>query len=388
MYAQIQLKKMSNYNYELDELFSSSKEEGQKNEQTPSTIISTQVSSNLNSVHDEFVEQMVNESEMEHEVKIILQEQEAECIGRELVNSVFNFEITDDGEQKATNEVNESVALSDQDIVKELSVTVEFDSTNVISDPSDEDQSSDAIVPKKANLDEELDSFISGIDFKSSVFKRMELARQNAKWEREEKEKRYFVEKVEPRTDFSEYGEWAEIMEAEHKEKYEEYKQNLARIKQLKADDKQKEKLQKEIQREKLAKERSDRKVERNINKLETQLQRQGHYANVIGYNESQTMIKLSIPRTYHRLVDNCGRIIVTSPFIELSNTKPMFYYYSLKQQLFFLYGKSPSNKEYTLMFKASTQEEMWEAIKKVEPVNYAGFSFHKFELFDSSRFY
>lgn len=361
---------MANFYNELDELFSSSKHEGQKNINTPEIFISKQASPNLGPDHDEIVGQMVNDAEIDKEVKIILNEQYNQSVGRELINSVFDIEQT---------------IIKDE--AKELKVTVEYDVSQGDCF-SEQDQSLEVIVPKKNGTDLDLEWFMDGLDFKSDYFKRFEEEKRKALREKEAKEKRYYVEKVEPITDFSEYGDLADIFEEEHRQKMLEYKQNLDRVKKLKADDKQKEKIQKELQRVKLAKERSDRKVESTFKKLQSKMYLHGHYAKVIGFNDSQTMIKLSIPRTYHRLVDNCGHIIVTSPFIELSSSKPMFYYYSLKQQMFFLYGKSPSDKEYTLMYKSSTQEEMWEAIKKVEPVNYAGFSFHKFELFDSARFY
>lgn len=364
---------MKNYKNMLDELFSSSQEEDVLNENIPSTVIDTQVKQNLvNDNCNEIVEQMINQAEVDQEVKIILNEKYIQCIGRELIDSDSDIE-----EPSVTGET------------RELKVTLEYD-VKQEDCFSEQDQSLEVLVPTKTGIDEDFDWFMDGIDFKSDYFQKIESERLKAIQEKEEKEKRYFVEKVEPRTDFSEYGEWADLYEEEHKQKLLQYKLDVARVKKLKADDKQKEKIQKEIARNKLAKERSDKKVERTFKKLQVKLERQGHYAKVIGYNDSQSLIKLSIPVTYHRLVDNCGRIIMTSPFIEVSSTKAAFYCYNNKQGKFILYANlgEVTGGEYKRIHDTITQKEMWDYILVGDKVGRMGFIFHKYESFDSARLY
>jgi hypothetical protein len=354
---------MSNYINEMDQLFSGSQEEGTLNQSITSALINTPVTCNLNCNNDEIIEQMIHESEVEHEVKIIMEEQKLECIGHELVNQVYDVAKT-----------------TDQFDTSRVKVSIEYDlkQDTILSE---QDQSLEVVVPRIITSDEEIDWFLDGVDFKSNCFRRMDE-------EREKKEKRYYVEKVEERIDFSEYGELADIFEDEHKKKVENYKQELDRVKKLKEADKQSEKHLKDLQKKKLADDRLNKKIEATFKKLQLRLSNQGHYASVIGYNDSQTLIKLSIPAPYHRLVDNRGQIIITARFIELSATKNAFYCYkSGKYQMYANLGVHRGGK-YVKIHETDTQEEMWNFIILKDKERRFGFHFKKFQPLDLSMYY
>jgi hypothetical protein len=306
---------------------------------------------------------MIHEFEFEQEVKIVIEEQKLECIGRGLVNQVYDI-----------------VKTTDQFDTTGIKVSVEYD---VSQDTfiAEKEKSIEVIVPRAMSSDEEIDIFLEGVDFKSTCFRRMDA-------EKERKEKRYYVEKVEDRTNFSEYGELADIFEDEHKKKVENYKQELERVKKLKESDKQSEKLQKELQKKKLAEDRLNRKIEATFKKLQLRLSNQGHYASVIGYNDSQTLIKLSIPAPYHRLVDNRGQIIFTARFIELSATKNAFYCYkSGKYQMYANLGADTGGK-FAIIYETDTQEEMWNFIILGDKEKRFGFHFKKYQPLDLSMYY
>lgn len=243
---------MVNNYHELDELFSSSNQEGQNKETTPSSIINSPTSFELETIQDELFEQMILEKEAEQEESISLKERQIECLDHEL-------------RSKQNQDLETNVQLLGCDSTKNCKeVEIEVDkSEKDICLSSENESAMIKIVPKRAESGEGFDFFMDGHEFKSDYFKRFDEEKRKSLRVKEEKERRYHVEKVEPRTDFSEYGELADIFEEQHKQKMIEYKQNLERVKKLKAEDKERENLQKQLKREKLAKERSDRKVER-----------------------------------------------------------------------------------------------------------------------------
>ena len=206
--------------------------------------------------------------------------------------------------------------------------------------------------------------------------------------EKEQKKDKYYVEKVGPKPDFSSYGDFAEIMEMEYQEKVEQYNKKVEDMKKKKAADLRDEKIQKDIEKAKIAREKADLKYDRKIKQLQSRVFNQGHLANIAGFNESHKLIKLGIPRTYHRLIDYNGNILCTAEFIEMSTTKPAFYFYDRDSRKFKFYSKGKADKKYTMDFERETQNEIWDTIIQHAPSDKLGFMFQKYEKFSKGMYY
>jgi hypothetical protein len=206
--------------------------------------------------------------------------------------------------------------------------------------------------------------------------------------EKEQKKDKYYVEKVGPKPDFSSHGDFADILEMEYQEKVEQYNKKVEDMKKKKAADLRDEKIQKDIEKAKTAKFKADLRFDRKIKQLEKKIRIQGHYANVVGFNESHKLIKLGIPRTYHRLIDYNGNILCTAEFIEMSTTKPAFYFYDRDSRKFKFYSKGESDKKYTMNFERETQNEIWDTIIQHAPSDKLGFMFQKYEKFSKGMYY
>jgi hypothetical protein len=210
---------MSNYIDEMDQLFSSTQEEGALNESIPSTLINTPVTCNLlNSNNDEIIEQMIHESEVEQEVKIIIKEQQLGCNDLELINPACD--VDENTDQFETNGVK-------------VSVEYDINQEDLLSDEDfgDGDESDMGIDSNKKtdkyNFD--VDEFI---DDHFAYLKQKE----------EEKEKKYYIEPVEQYKDFSEYGDFADVMEAGHAYEYREYIKKVQEMKKTRVEDEKREK--------------------------------------------------------------------------------------------------------------------------------------------------
>lgn len=369
-----------NLNGDFEQLFSSSPDEGLLDLSIESSNCENQIPKNSDKeLCEEVFDKMIEESEIEHEQGIQFKERQVECMGP--ISNEDQTHLTEFCSSK----------MESKCIKNDIQVTIEKGLNEIeFSSSSKNELEINTIVPRRAESGEGIELSIDDIDFKSGYFKRIEEERQKALKEKDAAEKRYYVEKVEPRTDFSEYGDFADIFEEEHRQKMLEYKQNLDRVKKLKAEDKQSEKLQKQLQKQKLAKERSDRKVERTFKKLQSKMYTHGHYSKVVGFNESQTLLKLSIPRTYHRIVDKFGYIIKTAPFIELSQTKNSFYSYNPRTNKFELYANlgEVTKGNYALINVTDTQQQMWDYFKEGDKEKRFGFVLQKFDKFESSRYY
>jgi len=206
--------------------------------------------------------------------------------------------------------------------------------------------------------------------------------------EKEQKKDKYYVEKVGPKPDFSSYGDFAEIMEMEYQEKVEQYNKNVEDMKKKKAADLRDEKIQKDIEKAKTARYKADLRFDRKIKQLEKKIRIQGHYADIVGFNESHKLIKLGIPRTYHRLINYDGKVLCTAQFIEMSTTKPAFYFYDADRAKFRFYAKVDSEQKYTQYFETDTQKELWDEIKQFSPGDKCGFMFQKYEQFSKGMYY
>lgn len=282
--------------------------------------------------------------------------------------SVLNTQVENANQLRV---VQVSVGVSDEDITEELF------------------QISDEKVKKEGHLKEYLSNMRSD---------KYDLLNYNADKEKEKKEKiilekeqnkdKYYVEKVGPKPDFSSYGDFAEIMELEYQEKVEQYNKKVEEMKKKKADDIRLEKIQKEIEKARIAKEKADSKYDKKIKQLQSRIFKQGHLANIAGFNESSKLIKLGIPRTYHRLIDYDGKVLCTAEFIEMSTTSPAFYLFDRDSKKFKFYGKGKSDIKYTKYFETDTQEDLWDVIKQFSPIDKCGFMFQKYEQFSKGMYY
>lgn len=282
--------------------------------------------------------------------------------------SVLNTQVENANQLRV---VQVSVGVSDEDITEELF------------------QTSDQKVKKEGHLEEYLANMRSD---------KYDLLNYNANKEKEKKEKiilekeqkkdKYYVEKVGPKPDFSSHGDFAEIMEMEYQEKVELYNKKVEEMKKKKADDVNNEKIQKEIEKARIAKEKADLRFDRKVKQLEKKIRIQGHYADIVGFNESHKLIKLGIPRTYHRLINYDGKVLCTAQFIEMSTTMPAFYFYDADRGKFRFYAKVDSEQKYTQYFEADTQKELWNLIIELRPSDKCGFMFQKYEQFSKGMYY
>ena len=267
--------------------------------------------------------------------------------------------------------VQVSVGVSDEDITEELFQTL------------------DEKVKKEGHLGEYLANMrLDKHDYLEYNANKDRDKKEKLILEKEQKKDKYYVEKVGPKPDFSSYGDFAEIMELGYQQEVEEYKKKVEDMKKKKAADLRDEKIQKENEKAKTAKFKADLTFDRKIKKLQNQIYKQGHYANVVGFNESNKLIKLGIPRTYHRLIDYNGTILCTAEFIEMSTTQPAFYFYDRDSRRFKFYGKGKSDKKYTKYFERETQEALWDEIKQFDPSDKLGFMFQKYEQFSKGMYY
>ena len=282
--------------------------------------------------------------------------------------SVLNTKVENTNQLRV---VQVSVGVSDEDITEELFQTL------------------DEKVKKEGHLGEYLANMRSDkYDLLSYNANKEKEKKEKLILEKEQKKDKYYVEKVGPKPDFSIHGDFADIMEMEYQQKVEEYRAKVAEMKKRKADDIRLEKIQKEIEKAKIARYKADLKFDRKVKQLEKKIHIQGHYAGIEGFNESSKLIKLGIPRTYHRLIDYDGKILCTAEFIEMSTTSPAFYFFDRDSNKFKFYGKGKSDKKYTKYFETDTQEDLWDAIKQFSPSDKCGFMFQKYEQFSKGMYY
>lgn len=282
--------------------------------------------------------------------------------------SVLNTQVENANELRV---VQVSVGVNDEDITEELF------------------QTSDEKVKKEGHLEEYLANMRSDkYDLLNYNANNEKKKKEKIILEKEQKKDKYYVEKVGPKPDFSSHGDFAEIMEMEYQEKVEQYNKKVEEMKKKKADDVKNEKIQKEIEKARIAKEKADSKYDRKIKQLQSRIFKQGHLANIAGFNESNKLIKLGIPRTYHRLIDYDGKVLCTAEFIEMSATSPAFYLFDRDSKKFKFYGKGKSDIKYTKYFETDTQEDLWDAIKQFSPIDKCGFMFQKYEQFSKGMYY
>ena len=282
--------------------------------------------------------------------------------------SVLNTQVENANQLKV---VQVSVGVSDEDITQELF------------------QNLDEKVKNEGHLGEYFSSMGSDkYDFLNYNAKKEKEKKEKLILEKDQKKDKYYVEKVGPKPDFSIHGDFADIMELEYQQKMEEYKVKVEEMKKRKADDVEREKIQKEIEKVRIAKEKADSKYDRKIKQLQSRIYKQGHFANIAGFNESNKLIKLGIPRTYHRLIDYEGKVLCTAEFIEMSTTSPAFYLFDRDSKKFKFYGKGKSDINYTKYFETDTQEDLWDAIKQFSPSDKCGFMFQKYEQFSKGMYY
>jgi len=282
--------------------------------------------------------------------------------------SVLNTQVENANQLRV---VQVSVGVSDEDITEELF------------------QTSDEKVKKEGHLGEYLANMrIDKHDYLEYNANKEKEKKEKLLLEKEQKKDKYYVEKVGPKPDFSSHGDFADILELEYQQKVEEYNKKVDEMKKKKAADLRDEKIQKDIEKAKTAKFKADLRFDRKIKQLEKKVRIQGHSANVVGFNESHKLIKLGIPRTYHRLIDYDGTILCTAEFIEMSTTRPAFYFFDRDSSKFKFYSKGESDKKYTMNFERKTQNEIWDTIIQHAPSDKLGFMFQKYEQFLKGMYY
>jgi len=87
-------------------------------------------------------------------------------------------------------------------------------------------------------------------------------------------------------------------------------------------------------------------------------------------------------------LIDYNGNILCTAEFIEMSTTKPAFYFYDRDSRKFKFYSKEKADKKYTMDFERDTQNEIWDTIIQHAPSDKLGFMFQKYEQFSKGMYY
>jgi hypothetical protein len=282
--------------------------------------------------------------------------------------SVLNTQVENANQLRV---VQVSVGVSDEDITEELF------------------QTSDEKVKKEGHLGEYLANMrLDKYDYLEYNANKDKEKKEKLILEKEQKKDKYYVEKVGPKPDFSRHGDFSDILELEYDQKVEEYKKKVEEMKKKKAADVRDEKIQKEIEKAKIARYKADLRFDRKIKQLEKKIRIQGHSADIVGFNESHKLIKLGIPRTYHRLINYDGKVLCTAQFIEMSTTKPAFYFYDADRAKFRFYAKVDSEQKYTQYFETDKQEELWDEIKQFSPGDKCGFMFQKYEQFSKGMYY
>ena len=330
---------------------------------------------------DEFDTQIINKCKEELEGALILKEQQISCLNRELFSEkIVNL---DSGTTKLDSDLISSESKSFLDvgasgIISNSNLETEFIASR-----------NDVLVPRKIESHEGFDFPMGKQNFIDSCLKKSDDLKIRNQIHKEKKDSKYYVSPLRPKPDFSIHGDFAEIMELGYAKEVEEYNEKVLAMKKLKDEDERLEKIRKENAKNEAARQRAIKKIEKTIKKLQSQVFKFGHYSEVVGYNDSQSLIKLGIPRTYHRLVDKRGYIIKTAPFIEVSQTRDAFYCYNSRldrYELYVNYGKETDNK-YILIKVTKTQQEMWDSFKAAGPHN-CGFTFIKYESFDKAMYY
>jgi hypothetical protein len=282
--------------------------------------------------------------------------------------SVLNTQVENANQLRV---VQVSVGVSDEDITEELF------------------QTSDEKVKKEGHLGEYLANMrLDKYDYLEYNANKDKEKKEKLILEKEQKKDKYYVEKVGPKPDFSSHGDFADILELEYQQKVEEYKKKVEEMKKKKAEDIRLEKIQKENEKAKIAKYKADLGFDRKRKQLEKKIRIQGHSADIVGFNESHKLIKLGIPRTYHRLINYDGKVLCTAQFIELSTTMPAFYFYDADRKKFRFYAKVDSEQKYTQYFETDTQKELWNLIIELRPSDKCGFMFQKYEQFSKGMYY
>lgn len=346
---------MNKFHHELDDIFSSSKDglpiKPNAESDTNESSVNTPEADSFESTA-----QFISEIETDKESQLIVNEQKINCIEQEVGNSNISQS------KKDTSENNQDGILSNME----------------------------GLVPRKIESNEGIEFPVDKHTFIDSCLQRNDEIKVRKLKEKEDKASKYYVVPIGPKPDFSSYGDFAEIMELGYAKELEEYNQKVEAMKKRKAEDLRLEKIKEDNRKAEIARERATKKIEKTLKKLQSQVIKFGHFSEVVGYNDSHSLVKLAIPRTYHRLLNNRGYIIKTAPFIEISQTKDIFYCYNYKLDQFELYANlgEETKGKFKLAIITKTQREMWDSIKKGDPEFRFGFSFVKYESFDSARYY
>jgi len=344
---------MSNYIDVMDQLFSSSQKEGALNESIPSTLINTPVTCNLlNSNNDEIVEQMIHESEVEQEVKIILKEQQVECQVRELINSTCG--VDKNSGQFESNGVKVSVEydLNQEDLLS--------------NEDFGDDNESDMEIDSNKNNDKHNFDVEEFLDSHHAYLKQKE----------EEKEKKYYIEPVEQYKDFSEYGDFAVVMQAGHENDYREYLEKVQEMKKKRVEDERREKALEKAKRDEAARKSKKEKLEKKLISLTKKIAKLGLGGNAVDFNDKMKWIQIETYRPFYRVVDHSGMGILSADFIELSSTERAFYYYDRCDKIYKLYKWDTVDLRYSLDHSCEKQQDLWFHIRKRYPENNYGFKF------------
>ena len=218
---------------------------------------------------------------------------------------------------------------------------------------------------KLANDDCELDEFINE---HFAYLKQKEEA----------KNKKYYVEPVKPRTDFSEFGDLADLVEEEHNEKLIEYERQVEEMKKRRAyDDKMEKEGEKSI-KAKRAKLAAQYRYDRKINTLKNKVKKLKIEGDVIGFSDANKLIKLAVPKIYHKVIDHSGKTIAAAEFVEISQTRPAFYLYDNISKTYKLFLNSEETANFTFIGETKTQKELWDIFKDGFPIDQMGFLFRK----------
>ncbi len=201
------------------------------------------------------------------------------------------------------------------------------------------------------------------------------------------KKDKYFVEPVEVRTDFSEFGELADLIEDEQKLKLLEYDRKVKEMEILKAKDKEKEKIFIEINKIKKIAEARTKRENAKLKKLFTKANNLGHYGTVNDYCDKMNWIQMYSMRRYYKIINHSGFIIAHGDFIEIGSSG-YFYIYNRSTKLFTLYQKDNVQSKILKLDEQIEQVKLWDKIKQLDPHEKLGFKFIRFDKSYNGLFY
>jgi hypothetical protein len=198
------------------------------------------------------------------------------------------------------------------------------------------------------------------------------------KQKKEEKEKKYYVEPVEPWKDFSEHGDFAIAMEAGQEYEYKEYLKKVEEMKKKRAYDDKMEKEREKSIKDKRAKLAAQYRYDRKINMLKNKVKKLKIEGDVIGFSDANKLIKLAVPKIYHKVIDHSGKTIAAAEFVEISQTRSAFYLYDNISKTYKLFLNSEETANFTFIGETKTQKELWDIFKDGFPIDQMGFLFRK----------